>query len=76
MRDAAKQLDDNKFHIGAHFSLHWVSNTLARHGMSMRAVQNTRKESVSVSLPKVLAYHQSLRKFISLAPMRSLVSIL
>ena len=63
----AKELNINretkgKIYPDAKFTSHWFEKVLARNGLSMRAVQNTRKESVHVAIPKVLAYHQSLRK--------------
>ena len=48
----------------AQFSTHWVERVLARNGMAMKVVQNTRKESVFVAIPKVLKWHQNLRKLI------------
>ena len=55
--EKAKQLNEKHKYVGAEFKYHWVSNVLPRNGMSLQTVQNTRKESVLLAVPKVLAWH-------------------
>jgi transposase-like protein len=60
--EKAKELNIKYQYEDVVFTYHWVNNVMSRNNMGLRAIQNTRKESVAVCLPKVLAYHQSLRK--------------
>ena len=62
----AKDLNKSYKYVDARFTRHWISNVLSRNDGMMRAPQNTRKEGVNASIPKILQFHQSLHKFVRL----------
>jgi hypothetical protein len=72
--EKAKELNESKYHYNCVFTLHWVKNVLERNDMTLRAPQNTRKETVTTSIPKVLMFHQSLRSLIQ-TQWRDLISL-
>jgi hypothetical protein len=63
-----KQLNIDYKHENAKFTPHWVSNVLERNGMVVHSVQNTRKESIAASIPKILKFHRDLKKFVTTNP--------